>query len=200
MPWCSRATTTNVSRTRRRRPRIGEGRRARGRHRNTVAAFFMSRRNARNTDRTTMESERKRSRRTRTARPRPASMHARRSREVSDRRAPRRWARASAQDSCRDRARRLLAPRHNFECHADMSTSLREQIEHGGHPLDDAGTIVSIHMTLLLIAENNLYGRDGIRAVSDLQQMSSVPFVAKETRDSRNADGITASDDRCKPV
>lgn len=57
----------------------------------------------------------------------------------------------------------------------------REQIEHGGHPLDDTGTIVSIHMTLLLIAENNL-------------------FVAKETRDSRNADGITASDDRCKPV
>ena len=56
--------------TRRRRPRIGEGRRARGRHRNTVAAFFMSRRNARNTDRTTMESERKRSRRTRTAPPR----------------------------------------------------------------------------------------------------------------------------------
>lgn len=48
--------------------------------------------------------------------------------------------------------------------------------------------------------KNNLYGRDGIRAVSDLQQMSSVPFVAKETRDSRNADGITASDDRCKPV
>lgn len=69
----------------------------------------------------------------------------------------------------------------------------REQIEHGGHPLDDTGAI-------LLIAENNLYGRDGIRAVSDLQQMSSVPFVAKETRDSRNADGITASDDRCKPV
>lgn len=178
MPWCSRATTTNVSRTRRRRPRIGEGRRARGRHRNTVAAFFMSRRNARNTDRTTMESERKRSRRTRTARPRPASMHARRSREVSGRRAPRRWTRARAQDSCRDRARRLLAPRHNFECHADMPTSLRKQ----------------------LVAENNLYGRDGIRAVSDLQQMSSVPFVAKETRDSRNADGITASDDRCKPV
>lgn len=200
MPWCSRATTTNVSRTRRRRPRIGEGRRARGRHRNTVAAFFMSRRNARNTDRTTMESERKRSRRTQTARPRPASMRARRSREVSDRRAPRRWTRARAQDSCRDRARRLLAPRHNFECHADMPTSLREQIEHGGHPLDDTGAIVSIHMTLLLIAENNLYGRDGIRAVSDLQQMSSVPFVAKETRDSRNADGITASDDRCKPV
>lgn len=76
----------------------------------------------------------------------------------------------------------------------------REQIEHGGHTLDDTGAIVSIHMTLLLIAENNLYGRDGIRAVSDLQQMSSVPFVAKETRDSRNADGITASDDRCKPV
>lgn len=76
----------------------------------------------------------------------------------------------------------------------------REQIEHGGHPLDDTGAIVSIHMTLLLIAENNLYGRDGIRAVSDLQQMSSVPFVAKETRDSRNVDGITASDDRCKPV
>lgn len=44
----------------------------------------------------------------------------------------------------------------------------REQIEHGGHPLDDTGAIV--------------------------------PFVAKETRDSRNADGITASDDRCKPV
>lgn len=62
----------------------------------------------------------------------------------------------------------------------------REQIEHGGHPLDDTGAIVSIHMTLLLIAEK--------------QQMSSVPFVAKETRDSRNADGITASDDRCKPV
>lgn len=76
----------------------------------------------------------------------------------------------------------------------------REQIEHGGNPLDDAGAIVGIHMALLLIAENNLYGRDGIRAVSDLQQMSSVPFVAKETRDSRNADGITASDDRCKPV
>lgn len=75
----------------------------------------------------------------------------------------------------------------------------RKQIEHGCHPLDDTGTIVGIHMTLL-IAENNLYGRDGIRAVSDLQQMSSVPFVAKETRDSRNADGITASDDRCKPV
>ena len=37
----------------------------------------------------------------------------------------------------------------------------REQIEHGGHPLDDTGAIVSIHMTLLLIAENNLYGRDG---------------------------------------
>ena len=162
MPWCSRATTTNVSRTRRRRPRIGEGRLARGRHRNTVAAFFMSRRNARNTGRTTMESERKRSRRTRTAPPRPASMHARRSREVSGRRASRRWTRARAQD--------------------------------------DTGAIVSIHMTLLLIAENNLYGRDGIRAVSDLQQMSSVPFVAKETRDSRNADGITASDDRCKPV
>ena len=116
-----------------------------------------------------MESERKRSRRTQTARPRPASMRARRSREVSDRRAP----------------RRAIG---------------REQIEHGGHPLDDTGAIVSIHMTLLLIAENNLYGRDGIRAVSDLQQMSSVPFVAKETRDSRNADGITASDDRCKPV
>ena len=46
----------------------------------------------------------------------------------------------------------------------------REQIEHGGHPLDDTGAIVSIHI------------------------------VAKETRDSRNADGITASDDRCKPV
>lgn len=29
----------------------------------------------------------------------------------------------------------------------------REQIEHGGHPLDDTGAIVSIHMTLLLIAE-----------------------------------------------
>lgn len=161
MPWCSRATTTNVSRTRRRRSRIGEGRRARGRHRNTVAAFFMSRRNARNTGRTTMESERKRSRRTRAARPRRASMHACRSREVSDRRAPRRWTRARAQDSCRDRARRLLAPRHNFECHADMPTSLRkqlvdrrrvvhgiaigrEQIEHSGHPLDDTGTIVSI--------------------------------------------------------
>lgn len=197
MPWCSRATTTNVSRTRRRRPRIGEGRRARGRHRNTVAAFFMSRRNARNTDRTTMESERKRSRRTRTARPRPASMHARRSREVSGRRAPRRWTRARAQDSCRDRARRLLAPRHNFECHADMPTSLRKQL------VDRRRVVHGIAIgreQILLIAENNLYGRDGIRAVSDLQQMSSVPFVAKETRDSRNADGITASDDRCKPV
>lgn len=185
MPWCSRATTTNVSRTRRRRPRIGEGRRARGRHRNTVAAFFMSRRNARNTDRTTMESERKRSRRTQTARPRPASMRARRSREVSDRRAPRRWTRARAQDSCRDRARRLP--------HPVITSSATRTCRH-------TGAIVSIHMTLLLIAENNLYGRDGIRAVSDLQQMSSVPFVAKETRDSRNADGITASDDRCKPV
>lgn len=80
-----------------------------------------------------MESERKRSRRTRTARPRPASMHARRSRVVH------------------------------------VIAIGREQIEHGGHPLDDTGTIVSIHMTLLLIAENNLYGRDGIRAVSDLQ-------------------------------
>lgn len=169
MPWCSRATTTNVSRTRRRRPRIGEGRRARGRHRNTVAAFFMSRRNARNTDRTTMESERKRSRRTR----------------------------ACAPDSCRDRARRLLAPRHNFECHADMPTSLRKQL------VDRRRVVHGIAIgreQILLIAENNLYGRDGIRAVSDLQQMSSVPFVAKETRDSRNADGITASDDRCKPV
>lgn len=197
MPWCSRATTTNVSRTRRRRPRIGEGRRARGRHRNTVAAFFMSRRNARNTDRTTMESERKRSRRTRTARPRPASMRARRSREVSGRRAPRRWTRACAPDSCRDRARRLLAPRHNFECHADMPTSLRKQL------VDRRRVVHGIAIgreQILLIAENNLYGRDGIRAVSDLQQMSSVPFVAKETRDSRNADGITASDDRCKPV
>ena len=197
MPWCSRATTTNVSRTRRRRPRIGEGRLARGRHRNTVAAFFMSRRNARNTDRTTMESERKRSRRTRTAPPRSASMHARRSREVSGRRASRRWIRARAQDSCRDRARRLLAPRHNFECHADMPTSLRKQL------VDRRRVVHGIAIgreQILLIAENNLYGRDGIRAVSDLQQMSSVPFVAKETRDSRNADGITASDDRCKPV
>ena len=35
---------------------------------------------------------------------------ARRSREVSDRRAPRRWTRARAQDSCRDRARRLPHP------------------------------------------------------------------------------------------
>ena len=151
MPWCSRATTTNVSRTRRRRPRIGDGRRARGRHRNTVAAFFMSRRNARNTDRTTMESERKRSRRTRPARPRLASMHARRSRELSDRRAPRHWTRASAPDSCRDRACRLLAPRHNFECHEYVPAPLRKQlvdrrrvvhcipvgrkqIEHGCHP------------------------------------------------------------------
>lgn len=184
MPWCSRATTTNVSRTRRRRSRIGEGRRARGRHRNTVAAFFMSRRNARNTDRTTMESERKRSRRTRAARPR----------------APRctpagagRYRIGAHRDVGHAPARKTPAAIG----HAGYSHPV---IEHSGHPLDDTGTIVSIHMTLLLIAENNLYGRDGIRAVSDLQQMSSVPFVAKETRDSRNADGITASDDRCKPV
>lgn len=164
-----------------------------------------------------MESERKRSRRTQTARPRPGL----------DARPPEPGGIGSARTETLDtrpRARLLprsgtqaTAPRHNFECHADMPTSLRkqlvdrrrvvhgiaigrEQIEHGGHPLDDTGAIVSIHMTLLLIAENNLHGRDGIRAVSDLQQMSSVPFVAKETRDSRNADGITASDDRCKPV
>ena len=76
----------------------------------------------------------------------------------------------------------------------------REQIEHGGHPLDDTGAIVSIHMTLLLIAENNLYGRDGIRAVSDLQQMSSVPFTVKGMAGNRNADDILTSDDRCKAV
>jgi hypothetical protein len=78
-----------------------------------------------------------------------------------------------------------------------MPTSLRKQL------VDRRRVVHGIAIgreQILLIAENNLYGRDGIRAVSDLQQMSSVPFVAKETRDSRNADGITASDDRCKPV
>lgn len=213
MPWCSRATTTNVSRTRRRRPRIGEGRRARGRHRNTVAAFFMSRRNARNTDRTTMESERKRSRRTRTAPPRCTPAGAGRYRVGAHRdveHAPARQTPAaighagyshpvitSSATRTSTSLRKQLVDRRRVVHGIAIG---REQIEHGGHPLDDTGTIVSIHMTLLLIAENNLYGRDGIRAVSDLQQMSSVPFVAKETRDSRNADGITASDDRCKPV
>ena len=76
----------------------------------------------------------------------------------------------------------------------------REQIEHGGHPLDDTGTIVSIHMTLLLIAENNLYGRDGIRAGSDLQHMDGVPFTVKGMAGNRNADDILTSDDRCKAV
>lgn len=78
-----------------------------------------------------------------------------------------------------------------------MPTSLRKQL------VDRRRVVHGIAIgreQILLIAENNLYGRDCIRAVSDLQQMSSVPFVAKETRDSRNADGITASDDRCKPV
>lgn len=76
----------------------------------------------------------------------------------------------------------------------------RKQIEHGCHPLDDTGTIVGIHMTLLLIAENNLYGRDGIRAGSDLQHMDGVPFTVKGMAGNRNADDILTSDDRCKAV
>ncbi len=55
-------------------------------------------------------------------------------------------------------------------------------------------------MTLLLIAENNLYGRDGIRAGSDLQHMDGVPFTVKGMAGNRNADDILTSDDRCKAV
>ena len=59
---------------------------------------------------------------------------------------------------------------------------------------------VGIHMTLLLIAENNLYGRDGIRAGSDLQHMDGVRFTVKGMAGNRNADDILTSDDRCKAV
>ena len=55
-------------------------------------------------------------------------------------------------------------------------------------------------MTLLLIAENNLYGRDGIRAGSDLQHMDGVRFTVKGMAGNRNADDILTSDDRCKAV
>jgi len=50
----------------------------------------------------------------------------------------------------------------------------REQIENGGHPPRDTGTIVSIHMTLLLIAESNLYRRDGIQVRSGMQLLNGI--------------------------
>lgn len=76
----------------------------------------------------------------------------------------------------------------------------REQIEHGGNPLDDAGAIVGIHMALLLIAENNLYARDGIRIGSGTQPPGGIPFASNATADSINGDIVSTQTNRCKAV
>lgn len=76
----------------------------------------------------------------------------------------------------------------------------REQVEHGGHPLDDTDAIVGIHMTLLLIAENNLYARDGIRIGSGMQLLNGITSNSNATTDGINAGNISAHNDRCKAV
>lgn len=76
----------------------------------------------------------------------------------------------------------------------------REQIEHGGNPLDDTGAIVGIHMALLLIAENNLYARDGIRIGSGTQPPGGIPFASNATADGINGDIVSTQTDRCKAV
>lgn len=76
----------------------------------------------------------------------------------------------------------------------------REQIEHGGNPLDDTGAIVGIHMALLLIAENNLYVRDGIRIGSGTQPPGGIPFTSNATADGINGDIVSTQTDRCKAV
>lgn len=68
----------------------------------------------------------------------------------------------------------------------------REQIEHGG--------IVGIHMALLLIAENNLYARDGIRIGSGTQPPGGIPFTSNATADGINGDIVSTQTDRCKAV
>lgn len=76
----------------------------------------------------------------------------------------------------------------------------REQIEHGGNPLDDTGAIVGIHMALLLIAENNLYARDGIRIGLGTQPLGGIPFTSNATADGANVDVVSTQTDRCKAV
>lgn len=76
----------------------------------------------------------------------------------------------------------------------------REQVEHGGHPLDDTGAIVGIHMTLLLIAESNLYRRDGIQVRSGMQLLNGITSNSNATTDGINAGNISAHNDRCKAV
>lgn len=115
------------------------------------------------------------------------------------------------------RSRSLLAARHDLERHPDMAASLRkqlvdrrrvvhgiapgrEQVEHGGHPLDDTGAIVGIHMTLLLIAKSNLYRRDVIQVRSGMQPLDGIASNSNATTDGINAGSISAHNDRCKAV
>ena len=76
----------------------------------------------------------------------------------------------------------------------------REQVEHGGRPLDDTGAIVGIHMTLLLIAKSNLYRRDVIQVRSGMQPLDGITSNSNATTDGINAGSISAHNDRCKAV
>ena len=55
-------------------------------------------------------------------------------------------------------------------------------------------------MTLLLIAENNLYARDGIRIGSGTQPPGGIPFASNATVDGINGDIVSTQTDRCKAV
>ena len=88
-----------------------------------------------------------------------------------------------------------------------MAASLRKQLVdrrrdvHGiASGRDDTGAIVGIHMTLLLIAESNLYRRDGIQVRSGMQLLNGITSNSNATTDSINAGNISAHNDRCKAV
>lgn len=55
-------------------------------------------------------------------------------------------------------------------------------------------------MTLLLIAESNLYRRDGIQVRSGMQLLNGITSNSNVTTDGINAGNISAHNDRCKAV